>query len=53
MEGTLISVKVSSSEKRGTTARLTIDIPLASLTVDINEFVDKTLIIRIPDEKPA
>ena len=47
MEGML--VKVSSA--KDDTARLTIDVPRKNLTVDILEFVNKPIEVKIPDEQ--
>jgi|GEM_PF-6808960 len=47
MDGKLIKVASAKDEM----VRLTIEMPRGSLTVDIMEFVDKTLDIRIPDER--
>lgn len=47
MEGTL--VKFSSG--KDDLIRLTIDIPKDKLTVDIVEYKDKKLDVRVPDER--
>lgn len=44
-----VLIKVSST--KDDMVRLTIDMPRQNLTVDILEFIDQQIDIRIPDEK--